>query len=572
MRCVHRSNGYPLWMVGIIFLNLMVQGVPQASGFEAVTFQRLLDAPKDPQNWLMYLGTYNAWRYSSLDQIHRKNVGNLVPVWAFQPGVNDFEATPLVVDGVMFVSSSYNRVFALDAATGREIWHYYYQYQKHPKTLEVPYKPYNRGVAVGYDKVYMGTLDNHLVALEAQTGKEVWNIEVEDPSVCGCNITSPPLVVKDKVLVGATGGELATRGYIDAYEAGTGKRVWRFLTVPGPGEPGNETWGGDSWKYGGGSSWLVGSYDPELDLVYWGIGNPAPAFDGDVRPGDNLYTNSVVALHPDTGALKWYFQEVPHDVWDFDAAYESVLLDVEKEGQVQKLLLHTNKNGFVYVLDRTDGKFITAWPLVKTLNWATGIDAEGKPIGRKELPPGVPTLICPGLGGGRDWNHGAYSPRTGLYYTTGVEYCLQVTVKREKPVQGKIYMGADFPQTMYKPAEDSHGHLDAYEPLTGKARWSYRTKYPLLSSILATGGDLIFTGDIEGYFLAFDAETGEKLWSFNTGSGHRGSAISYAVNGRQYIAVPSGFGSLQARHLHHIWPETKDFRSGATLFVFALPD
>jgi alcohol dehydrogenase (cytochrome c) len=274
-----------------------------------------------------------------------------------------------------------------------------------------------------------------------------------------------------------------------------------------------------------------------------------------------------VALDPDTGTLKWYFQEVPHDVWDFDAAYESVLLDLEKDGQMQKLLLHTNKNGFVYILDRTNGKFITAWPLTKTFNWAKGIDEQGKPIDPKSILPGAPTIICPGLGGRRDWNQGAYSPRTKLYYTTGVEYCAQVTVKREKPVQGKPYLNADI---KYVPAEDSNSHLDAYDPLTGRARWTYRTRYPLLSSILATGGDLIFTGDIEGYFLAFDAETGEKLWSFNTGSGHRGSSISYSVNGKQYIAVPSGYGSLQAEHIPEIWPEAKDFRSGATLFVFAL--
>jgi alcohol dehydrogenase (cytochrome c) len=316
---------------------------------------------------------------------------------------------------------------------------------------------------------------------------------------------------------------------------------------------------------------MTGSYDPDLNLIYWGIGNPAADFYGGSRGGDNLYTDSVVALDPDTGKLKWHFQQVPHDVWDWDSAYECVLLDLPVNGKNRKLLLNTNKGGYTFVVDRTNGQFVSAWPVVETINWIKGVSDKGELVGRNEPPVGAPSLICPSIGGGRQWNQGAYSARLGRYYTAGIEWCQEVTVHKEQPQEGMNYFGGVF-QLRHPPTGQAHGHLDAYDPVTGKKFWTYRSKYPLLASILATAGDLIFTGDPEGYFFALDARTGEKLWSFQTGSGLRGAPVSYSVKGRQYIAVPSGWGSAVAGLLPQLWPETEKFRTGSALFVFALPE
>jgi len=560
-------------LLGIIFLAGLVSSSHPFSTLShaaEVTAERLSQAGKEPHNWLSYGGTYNAWRYSSLDQINKNNLKKLVPVWAFQTGKTDggFSCTPLVADGVMYISSPWNRVFAINAVTGKELWHYYYPV---PKEFGLIYGPWNRGVALGYVLVFMGTIDNHLVALDSKTGKEVWNVNIENVQQCGCNISGAPLVVKDKVIVGVTGGDSAHRGYINAFDAETGRRAWRFWTIPGPGEKGHETWEGDSWKNGGGSTWMTGSYDPELNLLYWGVGNPAADFYGESRSGANLYTDCMIALDPDSGELKWYYQEIPHDVWDWDSAYEAVLLDLPVKGTLRKLLVNPDKGGYTWVLDRTNGQFINAWPLADNINWISGIDAQGNLLGRKEPPVGKPTLICPSIGGGRSWNHAAYSPRTGLFYTTGIEWCQMVTVQKEEPKPGATFFGGVF-ELRKPPKGEAGGHFDAVDPLTGKRQWTYKSKYPLLASALATGGDLVFTGDPEGNFLAFDAKTGEKLWSFATGSGHRGSPITYSVGGRQYVAVPSGWGSAVAGLFPQLWPESEDFPGGSTLFVFALSE
>jgi alcohol dehydrogenase (cytochrome c) len=388
---------------------------------------------------------------------------------------------------------------------------------------------------------------------------------------CGCNITGAPLVVKDKVITGVTGGDSAHRGYINAFDAKTGRHVWRFWTIPGPGEPGNDTWAGDSWKHGGGSSWMTGSYDPELNLVYWGIGNPAADFYGETRKGRNLYTDSVVALDADTGKLKWYFQQIPHDLWDFDTAYEVTLFDLPVKGVMRKLLINVNKGGMTFVNDRVTGEFISAWPVAKNLNWIQGVTETGELVGRNEPEVGKTKIICPGIAGGRSWNQAAYSPRTNWYYTTGTEWCQEVTSQKDEPREGKEYFGGIF-KMIHPPKEKAHGHLGAYDPVTGKQHWVYKSKYPILSSVLATAGDVIFAGDPDGYFLGFDAKTGEKLWNFQTGSGHRGSSVSYSVNGRQYIATPSGWGSALAGILAQVYPETENMRPGAAIFAFALPE
>ncbi len=535
-----------------------------------VTSERLEQAAGEPQNWLTYYGSYQGWRHSKLDQINRDNVSKLAPVWAFESGVTDggMQSAPLVVDGVMYVSTAWNHIFALDAKTGEQIWRYDYP---EPEAIPGTYGTWNRGVAVAYGLVYMGTLDNNIVAVDQKTGREVWRVEVENAKQCGCNITSAPLIVKDMVISGVTGGDSAHRGYLNAFDAKTGRHRWRFWTIPGPGEPGNETWEGDSWKYGGGSTWITGTYDPELDLLYWAVGNPAADFYGGSREGDNLYTESVVALDPDTGKLAWHYQQIPHDVWDYDTAYEFVLLDdVEIKGERRKVLVNPSKSGYVFVLDRTDGEFLAAWPLVENSNWITGIDKNGKLLGRNEPPIGVPTYICPAIGGGRSWNHGAYSPDTGLFFSTGLEWCQTVMVKEEAPQEGMAFFGGEF-EMRHPEGGKAHSHLSAYDPLTGERRWRYEHKYPLLASQLATAGGLVFTGDATGRFFALDQETGKELWSFRTGSGHRGSAVSYSIDGRQYIATPSGWGSALAGLTTQLWPEAADFPSGSSIFVFALP-
>jgi PQQ-dependent dehydrogenase (methanol/ethanol family) len=517
-------------------------------------------------DWPEYGGTGRAWRYSALDQINTKNVPRLKLAWAFQTGDADggLQATPIVVDGVMYVSSSWNNVFAIDAATGKEIWQYSY-----PRSKTAFYGPLNRGVAVGASLVFTGTMDNFVVAIDRKTGREVWKTNVEESAQCGCSITGAPLLVKDKVLVGVTGGDSAHRGYVTAFDQKTGRQAWRFWTIPAKGEPGNESWSGDSWKSGGGSSWMTGSYDPELNLVYWGIGNPAADFYGHDRTGANLYTDSTVALDPDTGKLKWYFQQIPHDVWDFDSTYENMLLDLPVKGKPRKLLLNTNKGGYTFVVDRETGKFVSGWPVVKALNWITGVDDQGNLVGRNEPKPGVKTLICPAIGGGRQWNQGAFSPRTNLLYTTGIEWCQDVVTSHEDPKEGEPFFGGTF--TLRPPPDgEAYGHLDAFDPVTGKRTWQYRSKYPLLASVLATAGDLIFTGDPEGFFFALDAHTGKKLWSFQTGSGNRGSSIAYSAGGKEFIATPSGWGSAVGGLFQQIWPEAEKFRKGSTIFAFTL--
>ena len=561
----HLRNPLPVAMVVL----LAFAGVAALAAAE-VNSNRLEAATGEPSNWLTYYGSYDAWRYTTLDQINRANISELRPVWAFETGIPDggLQAAPLVVDGVMYVSSAWNHVFALDAATGEMLWRYDYP---EPEAIPGTYGTWNRGVAVAYGLVYMGTLDNHVVALDRETGEEVWRVEVENAAQCGCNITSAPLVVKDLVITGVTGGDSAHRGYLNAYDAMTGRHRWRFWTIPAPGEPGHDSWEGDSWRYGGGSTWITGTYDAELDLLYWAVGNPAADFYGEDREGDNLYTDSIVALDPDTGHLQWHYQQIPHDVWDYDSAYEIVLLDLEVDGEVRKTLLNPSKSGYVWLLDRGSGEFLGAWPLVENSNWIDGIGPSGELLGRNEPPVGERTFICPAIGGGRSWNHGAYSPATGWFYSTGLEWCQTVTVRLEEPREGMPFFGGEF-EMEHPRSGPAHSHLSAYDPVTGERKWRYEHKYPLLASQLATAGGLVFTGDATGRFFALDADTGRELWGFRTGSGHRGSAVSYAVDGRQFIATPSGWGSALAGLTTQLWPEAADFPSGSSIFAFALPE
>jgi len=345
---------------------------------QELTAKRIEHAEKEPQNWLTFYGNYRAWSYSSLDQITRENVKQLVPVWAFPTGgQTGLQAAPLVVDGVLYLENHQNHVFAVDASTGRPLWDYAYQSSRkaNPSQLAVG----TRGLAVGNGLVFMGTRDNHLVAIDAKTGQEVWKLQVPDTTEC-CGITGAPLLVKDKVLTGLYDGEFAHRGYLTAFDVKTGKMAWRFYTIPAPGEPGSESWPGDSWKTGGGSTWFTWSYDPELNLIYWGIGNPSSDLFGEHRKGSNLYTDSLVALDADTGKLNWYFQETPHDLWDFDSNPEPVLIDVNQNGQLRKLVLHSTKGGYAYLLDRQTGKLVKTFAYAQDINWSSGLDKDGKPL------------------------------------------------------------------------------------------------------------------------------------------------------------------------------------------------
>ncbi len=532
-------------------------------------------------NWGSYGGTQYSWRYSGLDQINTQNVKQLTPAWMFQTGdyAENLHSTPIVENGVMYVITPRLQVFALDATNGKVLWHYRYPTPLSGKAGTHSDFIQNRGVAIGDGKVFFGTKDNFMVALDQKTGKEVWKTAMDDPKQCGCNITGAPLVVKDKVIVGGNGGDQAHRGYLTALSMKTGRVAWRWYVVPAPGEKGAETWKGDSWKFGGGAPWLTGSYDPDLNLLYWGTGNAAADFwDGDrVEAGANksgpvnLYTASVVALDADTGKLRWHYQEVPDDVWDYDAAYEVLLMDREVRGQMRKILVHMNKSGLTFVLDRVTGEYLSAFIVPELYNWITGITEDGKLVGRNEPVIGQTKNFCPSTAGAKSWNSMAYSPRTGYIYTPTNELCNDITPNKTPATEGAFYMNGEFPATLPW-GRLTYSHVDAWDPVTGKRVWSMPYRLVLLSSMLATGGDLVFTGDPEGNFFALDAKSGNKLWSFQTGAGHRGAAISYSVNGKQYIATTTGWhqtvvGGAAAR----LFPE-EEFRLGSTLVVFALPE
>jgi alcohol dehydrogenase (cytochrome c) len=521
---------------------------------------------KSPENWESYFGNDSAWSYSSLNQINRANVKKLVPVWTFPTGEvsGGLQSTPIVVNGVMYLLGPRNRLFAMNAATGKEIWRYFYALPHTPPPLG---NISTRGMAFANGVLYFGTYDNHVVAVDAQTGKEKWNVAVNsdvDPAFqCKCTIRAAPLIVKDKVIVGVS--EIAPRGYLNAFDAETGKLDWRFWVIPGPGEPGNETWQGDSWKKGGGRPWGTGSYDSELNLLYWGTGDPTP-LSGENRLGDNLYTDSLLAINPDTGLLKWYFQENPHDHYDYDSNGESVLVDGVVSQKHRRLLIHPSKNGYAYVIDRETGEFVSYFAYVDDVSWTKGLDKNGRPVDPVIPAPGKETSYCPSAAGGRSYMHSAYSPRTGLWYNSGWEFCNVL----------KVDDSGERASWKYSPAPNGTywGHIDAFDPLKGTKKWEYRTDYLNLSSLLATAGDLLFGGDALGNVFALDAASGTKLWHFNTGGGITGATISYSVDGRQYVAVGSGSGSVDAVLMPMWFPELKDHlpQPASTLFVFALPE
>ena len=526
-----------------IAATIVAQGPPQQPSREApapnVSFDRLLKPAQEPQNWMIYGGSFMSQRYSPLTQITPANAKDLELKWVFQSrSLEKHEVTPLVVNGVMYTIQSPNDVVALNAETGKTIWTY--THKPDPAARNCCGK-LSRGLAILGDKVFLAAFDARMIAIDAKTGKELWNTEAADPKQ-GYAFTHAPLVIKDKVIAGTAGGEFGVRGFIAAWDVNTGKEVWRFNTVPGPGEPGHETWSGDSWMHGGAPIWVTGSYDPDLNLTYWGTGNPGPDWDGNARLGDNLYSCSVIALNPDTGKLQWYYQFSPHNEFDWDSTQTPVLADIEWQGRQRKVMLWANRNGMFYVLDRISGEFMKGQPFVKT-NWATGFDPAGRPIPAKGIVPSKEgTLVYPGNQGGTNWYPPSFSPHTGLFYIPTWENSSSTYVKGEEPPdfhEGQTFSGL-FPKGGAR-GDDAYSAVRAIDPKTGEKKWDFRQSAPTTEAgIMTTASDLLFSGDRDGDFYALDARDGKKLWQTNLGPSVAAGPMSYSVNGKQYVSIMVG--------------------------------
>ena len=501
-----------------------------APAFGQVPYERILNADKEPGNWLTYSRNYQGHRYSPLGEITTANVRSLKVKWAFQFSTGPQEVSPIAVDGILYVTGP-NVAAALDARTGHTLWVWRRPIPSDYRNVGFPRT--SRGPAVLDDKLFVATLDCYLVALDLKSGMERWATKVADYK-SGYSMTMAPLAIAGKVVVGISGGETGIRGFVDAYDAMTGKQAWRFWTIPGPGEAGHETWSGESWKTGGGATWVTGSYDPELKLVYWGVGNPGPDWNGDVRSGDNLYTCSLVALDGDTGRLRWYFQFTPHDTHDWDATHIPVLFDGEISGRQRKLVAIANRNAFYYVLDRSTGEFLAGRAYAKQ-TWAHGLDAKGRPI---RAPNSEPTekgaLIWPNLNGATIWFSPSYNPQTDLLYVA-VREVGAVYFKRDAEYkEGTFYAGGGENEL---PADDASGAIRALNARTGEMRWEFKLHSPACASVLSTAGGLVFSGTDEGNFLALDAGAGKPLWDFQTGGSISSNPISFTTDGHQYVAI-----------------------------------
>jgi len=490
-------------------------------------------------NWTSYNGDYTGRRYSSLSQITPENVSQLRAQWVFHSRNSQaLEVTPVVINGIMYVTSG-NDAFALDARTGRILWSH-----SRPLTeglIEDASAHHNRGVAVWRSRVYMETDDAHLLCLDARSGYLIWDVTFGDIKENPANgATSVPLIVNGKVIVAPAGGDAGVRGKIDAYDAETGRLVWRFWTIPGPGEPNFGTWGkGDTWQHGGATAWMPGTYDSETNTLFWGTGNPGPDFEGSARPGDNLYSDCVLALDPDTGRLKWYFQFTPHDLYDYDAVETPVLIDSNYKGQTRKLVVEANRNGFIYVLDRINGKFLGATLFDPLVNWAKGIDPHGRPITTGIIPTPNGTKVCPGIVGATNWFSPSYNPETHLFYFMALQECNIARAKPQPFVKGESYYNTGVERIEGEPGRKI---LVAYNVDKGEIAW----RYPQVgegnswAGTLTTAGGLVFFGDDAGSFEAIDARDGKPLWHFNTGQNIHASPMTYSVDGMQYVAIAAG--------------------------------
>ena len=506
-----------------------------AGGAEAVTYEDIRAGLSDPTRWLTYSGDYSGRRHSPLTQITPENVHRLVPVWTFQTGTDTrgrgFETTPLVLDGVLYVTGSNNFAWALDARTGRPFW----QYRRDlPDDLTYGASaPVNRGFGILGDRLFMVTLDAHLVALDRRTGGVLWDVELADYRI-GYAATLAPLVIDGKVIVGNSGGEYTTRGFIDAYDAETGARIWRFHTIPGPGEPGSETWPDDPEVLagGGGATWMTGSYDPDLDLVYWGTGNPNPDYYGDLRPGDNLFSSSLVALDADTGELVWHYQFTPHDLHDWDSNHVPVLVDMEWEGAPRRLVMVANRNGFFYVLDRVTGELLLGKPFTST-TWAREIGPDGRPVIVNDGSQGC----LPDQWGGTNFFPPSFDPGLERFFVTARETCATYVPQEPEREPGRPNFGG----VVWTDQDAGYGALRAIDPRTGEVAWEFRYPSPTFAGVMSTASGLVFAGDHEGNFIAFDGRSGENLWHYSTGSRIWGpGAVTFTLEGRQIVLIPSG--------------------------------
>jgi len=531
-------------------------------------------------------------RYSTLDMLNTENVSSLQPVWAFSLGgekQRGQQSQPMIKDGVMYVTGSYSRVFAVDARTGAKLWKYD---ARLPDGIMPCCDVINRGVALWDNLVIFGTLDAKLVALDKDTGKVVWRKTVADYKA-GYSITAAPLVVDGKLITGVSGGEFGVVGKIEAYNPSNGELLWTRPTIEGhmgytyedgkaveagiSGGEANQSWPGDLWKTGGGAPWLGGYYDPETNLLFFGTGNPAP-WNSHLRPGDNLYSSSRLALNPDNGQIVWHFQTTPHDGWDFDGVNELISFNYEEDGKEVKAAGTADRNGFFYVLDRTNGDFIRGFPFVDKITWATGLDENGRPIYADDYRPGAPTesgdagrqvFTAPAFLGGKNWMPMSYGQNTGLFYVPSNEWGMDIWNESTTYKKGAAYLGAGF---TIKPLNEEYiGVLRAMDPKTGEEIWRYQNEAPLWGGVLSTKGNLVFTGNPEGYLMAFDSRNGEKLWQFNTGSGVIGSPITWEMDGEQYVSVMSGWGGAVPLWGGHVAERVKNFTQGGTLWTFKLP-
>ena len=556
----------------------MAQGLDSAESklyANYVTDDMLLNADKDASNWLLYGRDYQTTRYSPLAQINQGNIKKMKATWNLSFGVLDGQdSQTVVVNGTVYVTSSYNKVWSVDGATGKVNWKY---------ERELPGDVFpklccdvvNRGVAVYKNKVYLATLDAHVVALDSATGKVVWDKKIGDYTYAE-TFTLMPMALRGKIIIGTAGAEYGVRGWIAAIDADTGAPVWKTYTIPGPGEPGNETWPGESWKYGGGSAWITGSYDKETNTLFWPVGNPGPDFDRHVRVGDNLFTNSNLVMDPDTGKIKSYFQYTPNDPYDYDGVNEMILVDLGGK----KMWLHGSRNGHIYGIDRentvktkygNENKCIWVSPLQR-VNWTKPITPANncKPIHnwpeKDVVYDKLTTDIAPSLDGGKEWHPMAYSKRTKMVYVPVYDFAMDLQAKKMEWKRGEWYLGAKVLNF-----NAGAGHIKAFDAATGKLVWSKSQSYPATSGILATGGGVVFYGDPEGYFNALNDETGEHLWSFNLGTGVYGNPTTYSTGGKQYVGIVYGAGG------GGIWPLYfgewyKKQSKGGGLMVFSVDD
>jgi alcohol dehydrogenase (cytochrome c) len=536
-------------------------------GASAQTADQLVKGATDTSNVLNYGMGYNLQRYSTLTQINKDTVRNLTPVWNYSLADDrSEESQPIVYQGVIYITSN-SATMAVDVKTGKQIWKTKVEYP--PETPRIVCCGIiNRGAAILDGKLFRTTLDANVIALDAKTGKELWRQKAADIKE-GYSMTMAPLVAEGVIMTGVSGAEFGTRDFIDGWDPADGKHLWRTYTVPSPDEPGGDTWKGDTWKFGGGSTWITGSYDPDLKTVYWGVGNPGP-FNAAGRPGDNLYTCSVLALDAKTGKIKWHYQFSPNNPFDYDSVAEMVLADIKIAGKPTKVLMDANRNGFFYVLDRTNGKLLAANPYVK-VNWATSIDLKtGRPVETditKDAREGKKVTVYPSILGGKNWEPMSYDPQTGLAYANTLAFGGHYKTEPATYKAGEWYIGMDLTD-VWEWGTGPRGHLSAIDPMTGKAKWEAPSDIPRFSGVLSTAGGVVFSGQLTGEFEAFDAANGKKLWQFQTGSGIEGQPVTWQQDGVQYVAVTSGYGGVYS--LFSGDERLAKVPTGGSLWVFAV--